>query len=90
MSESVETTVYLTLEPKYGTYPPHDRPVVGMTVSKVTKSKPEKATGPVIKLRLSIPAAAFEPLAPTVRIEVPEAALDFEPVVIVDVAGAQS
>lgn len=86
MSKTVETTVYLVLEPKFGNYPHDDRPVVGMTVARMTKSKPERATGPVIKLKLSLPAAAFEPLAPTVTIEVPEGALDFEPVVVVDVA----
>lgn len=86
MAKSTETTVYLTLTPKWSRYRdregnPHLR---GMTVANMTKTRPKQAKGPVVKLTLRVPEAAFKPLAPTVVIDVPESALDYEPTVTVE------
>lgn len=82
MDRQLETTVWLTLEPQFRSYGGGD--ATGMTVSKMTKSKP-KGGGPKIKLKLKMPSRAFAPLAPTVTIEVPEDALSWpEPEITVE------
>lgn len=86
MAKSTETTVYLTLTPKWQRWKDRDgNPVLaGMTVENMTKTRPKQAKGPVVKLTLRVPVAAFKPLAPTVVIDVPESALDYEPTVTVE------
>jgi hypothetical protein len=82
------TTVFLTLQPQWNKYLP-DR-VAGMRVSKITQKRPDQPTGPVIKLTLSLPDAAFKPLAPEVVIEVPPEAIDFTPTVTVELPETES
>lgn len=77
-----ETTVYLTVEPRWSSYNPEK--LAGIGVTNCTKNKPSHPTGPVVKLTLRIPDGAFKPLAPTVTIDIPESALDYPPVVTVE------
>jgi hypothetical protein len=78
----LETTVYLSLVPTHSRY--GERKVNGFSVAGITKTPPKTAKGPVIKLKLKLPAAAFEPLRPTVEILIPEEHLDYTPVVTVE------
>lgn len=82
-----ETTVYLQLEPQWGRWTNRDgdRVLAGMKVAGMTQRRPDRAKGPVVRLTLRVPDAAFLPLRPTVVIDVPDEALDFEPVVTVEV-----
>lgn len=81
-----ETTVYLQIEPEFSSYRDADgnQRVTGMRVTKMVKKSPGRISGVMVKLRLRIPDAAFKPLAPTVTVDVPESALDYEPVVTVE------
>lgn len=81
-----ETTVYLTLTPKWNrwTGPDGHPSLAGIAVENVTKTRPKQARGPVVKLTLRVPDTAFKPLSPTVVIDVPDSALDFEPTVTVE------
>ena len=81
-----ETVVYLQVEPVWSPYPGFngDARLSGIKVTKVTKNRPSRISGVAVKLRLRIPDGAFKPLSPEVTIEVPEAALDYEPVVTAD------
>jgi hypothetical protein len=81
--KQVETTVFLTLEPMWSRYssPPA---CSGFKIKSMTVKRPLQASGPVIELKLRLPAATFEPLRPTVIIEVPPEAIDFTPVVSVE------
>lgn len=78
------TTVYLTVEPTWGRYSYNRDQLQNISVTRVTKKRPPRSAGPVVKLTLSIPDAAFHPLQPEVTIDVPPDALDFEPTVTVD------
>lgn len=81
-----ETTVYLQIEPEWSHWTDSngDRTVRGMKVTKMTKNRPDRISGVVVKLSLRIPDGAFKPLAPAVVVDVPESALDYEPVVTVE------
>lgn len=82
-----ETAIYLQVEPVWHQWrkDANGDPVLGsMRVTKTLKSRPDKVTGVLVKLRLRIPDGAFKPLSPTVTIDVPEPALDYEPVVTVE------
>lgn len=81
-----KATCYLQVEPVWerwtnfdGDHPLRDIKVVGLT-----KKRPPKIRGVAVKLTLSIPDGAFKPLAPEVVIDIPEAALDYEPKVEVN------
>lgn len=79
----IETTVWLTLEPRFSSY--GDRPVTGMRVAKMTTKRPTSGGRPAVRLTMRLPAAAFKPLAPDVTIEVPEECLVWpEPTITVD------
>lgn len=82
-----ETTVYLTVEPVWNRYfKDHDGhpKLQSIRVTKMTQNRPSKIAGVGVTLKLRIPDAAFKPLAPTVVIDVPEGALDYEPEVTVE------
>lgn len=78
-------TCCLTLEPTFrrGSTVPS-----GFSIGKLTKKPPTSGRLPYIKLRITMPLAAFAPLAPEVTIEVPEGAMRFpEPEVTVEMDG---
>lgn len=81
-----ETTVYLTVEPLWSRWKgPDGHPgLASIRVTKMTQKRPTKITGVGVTLTLRIPDAAFKPLAPTVVIDVPEEALDYQPDVTVE------
>jgi hypothetical protein len=88
-----ETTVYLQLEPEWSSWQKDSNGnpnVAGMKVTKTTKNRPTRITGVLVKLRLRIPDSAFKPLSPTVTVDVPESALDYEPVVTVDLPDGEA
>lgn len=81
------TTCYLHLEPVWSPYykdDDGDPALASIRVARMTKSRPSKPRMPVVKLTLKIPDGAFKPLKPTVVIDIPEAALDFEPAITVE------
>lgn len=88
MAEMVETTFYVQLVPTfrqgYSSSGEAALKVRSITVGSVTKKRPPKPKAPVVQLKLRLPAAAFLPLAPEVTIEVPENAIEYEPVVSVE------
>lgn len=86
LGKKVETTVYLQLEPLWSSYRGSDgQPTVrGVKVTKITQQRPKRINGVAVKLTVKLPAAAFLPLAPTVVVDVPEGALEFEPEVSVE------
>lgn len=77
-----EATCYLTIEPQWAKYP-KDR-LAALKVKSVTANRPARPFGVVVKLHIRIPDAVFKPLAPEVTIDVPEGALDFEPIITVE------
>jgi hypothetical protein len=81
-----ETTFYLQVEPVWANYRNRDGdlPLRGIKVTKLVQNRPTRITGVGVKLTLRIPDAAFKPLSPEVVIDVPESALDYEPVVTVN------
>lgn len=79
-----ETTFYIHLEPQWGRYPYNRDTLTGIKASRITQSRPDKPRGPVVKLVLRLPDAAFKPLAPEVTIDIPEEAIDFTPEVTVE------
>lgn len=87
-----QAKVFLTLVPVWSRWaheadgsPKLERIEVG----KATKNRPAEASGPVVKLIIDVPDAAFKPLRPVVMIEVPEQALDFEPTALVELPEPQ-
>jgi hypothetical protein len=83
-----ETTIYLQREPVWHKWV-KDREtgeprLEGLRVTKTLKSRPDSVTGVLVKLKLRIPDAAFRPLSPAVEVEIPEAALAYEPTVTVE------
>jgi hypothetical protein len=82
-----ETTVFIQCEPEWSSYARDSNgnpDVAGMRVTKMTKNRPDRITGVLVKVKLRIPDGAFKPLSPTVIIDVPESALDYEPTVTVE------
>lgn len=78
------TMCYLIVEPRFGKQAWNRDQVVGMAVARVVKNRPRNFKGVAVKLTLTIPDAAFKPLAPEVTIDVPEEALSYEPKISVE------
>lgn len=78
------TTVYLKLRPRWGDHDWNSDKLRGFDVEGVTKNRPSRSSGPVVKLTLKVPDQAFMPLRPEVVIDVPEQALDYTPIVSVE------
>ena len=85
----VEAKLFLQLEPEWSSYRESDGTyaVRGVRVTKMFQRRPKKIIGVAVELTVRLPAAAFKPLSPTVVIEVPEGALEFEPMVTVEMPG---
>lgn len=87
------TKVWLTIKPiwsNHRTGPDGSTPGVdGMRVSSVLKTRPKSIDGVAVTLTLNIPDEAFYPLRPEVTIDVPEAALHYEPQVTVEFPDAE-
>jgi len=81
-----ETTVYLEIEPEWSQYAHAngDPRLSKIKVTRALQNRPRRIGGVVVAVRLRIPDAAFLPLRPTVTVEVPEAALAYEPEVTVE------
>lgn len=76
------TSIYLTLEAKWSKWNPDT--ITSIAVVGTTKTRPRNPRGPVVKLTLNLPDQAFMPLRPEVTIDIPEEAIDFTPVVTVE------
>lgn len=73
MTQTISAKAYLVLQPEIGKQYYNDGQITGFKISKLTQTKPSKATpGIVVELALSLPLSAFEPLRPVVHIDVPE------------------
>jgi len=74
--DQVETTFFLTVEPKFGMVwrgNKRQHGVEKITVKSVTQSRPAKPNGVVVKLTIRFNEAAFLPLQPQAVIEIPDA-----------------
>lgn len=80
------TRCYLRIEPVWRHTWGEDEPrLQEIKVTGVTQKRPRTTqNGCVVELSLSVPDAAFKPLRPKVTIDIPPEALDFEPVVNVE------
>lgn len=76
-----ETTCYVVLEPEWGRQSWNRDQLRGMAATRLTKGRPNKPAGVVIKLKVRVPDAVFKPFAPEVTITVPEDAIHYEPTV---------
>lgn len=80
---TLSTTCYLTLTPRWN----RSGRITGFEVDSVRKTRPTVGArgqgGIVVTLGITMPKAAFEPLAPQVDITVPEGSYDIHPVVTV-------
>lgn len=83
MPAKLTTTAYLTLTPRWN----RSGQITGFEVDGVRKTKPTVGArgqgGIVVTLGITMPRAAFEPLAPQVEITVPEGSYDIHPEVVV-------
>lgn len=89
MPKQLHQSVYLVLQAEHGPYPHNRDEVVGFKVSRMLKSRPTGAVGPVIKVNLSLPDLVFKPLACELELEVPPDAVDYQPSVRLTVEGLQ-
>jgi hypothetical protein len=84
MADTLSTTCYLTLTPKFA----RGGRIIGFEVDSARKTKPTTGArgqgGIVISLGITMPRAAFEPLAPDVEITIPEGSYDIHPQVVVN------
>lgn len=72
--ETVETSFYVVLEPKWSTwYKDADgEPVLdSVRAARMTKSRPTNTHGLVAKIKVRTPGRAFMPLRPVVTIDIP-------------------
>lgn len=86
LDAQLSTTVYLVLEPRFGTRDWDGDQVKGFAVVGARKTRPRAADAAgvvVLALTIGMPRAAFEPLRSAVTITVPEGAYDIHPEVLV-------
>ncbi|ARC56010.1 hypothetical protein AS850_02845 [Frondihabitans sp. 762G35] len=85
MSDSVQATVYLQLEPVHN-YLPRDNPqsLIGAKVVGLTQKKAAKPRGGTVEVKLTIqvPKGAFLPLRPEAVIVIPQELTQAHPITV--------
>jgi hypothetical protein len=74
MSETIDATLYVQVEPEFARWPANDPPVIGARPTRMTQKRPDKPKpgSVLVKLTVRLPKSAFMPLRPEAIVVVPE------------------